>query len=416
MRETEKQIDWLPEIPANWKLQRVKYLFKERTEKGYPNEYLLVATQSQGVIKRMNYEGGSVTAQKDLHLLKLVEEGDFVISLRSFQGGIEYAYARGIISPAYTIMQPKVDIHNQYFRFLFKSKYFIDSLATYVTGIREGQNIDYAKFRMSFLPLPPKGEQIAIAEVLQDKTIGIGKFVSLRQKTVNLVLEMIFKIVLNGKSTINDSISWSEGFPEHWERKRAKYIFREITQTNQPELELLAVTQDRGVLPKAQCEENFVTPSDQGRKSQKVVPVNSFIISLRSFQGGIELSSFEGIVSPAYNVFMLNKDYDSDVLRIYYKYLFKSGPFIQLLNTIITGIRDGQNIPFKEFSNLTLPIPDKETLTRIKKLDSIINDLKNAVRIEIDKMDSFHNSLINHFVSGEAQNLILAKSNSHGKV
>ncbi|CEO88533.1 hypothetical protein SSCH_2010001 [Syntrophaceticus schinkii] len=67
----------------------------------------------------------TVVAQKDLHLLKLVKKGDFVISLRSFQGGIEYAYYQGIISPAYTIMIPKSEIASWLFLNIWvKSKLF----------------------------------------------------------------------------------------------------------------------------------------------------------------------------------------------------------------------------------------------------------------------------------------------------
>ena len=134
---------WLDRIPRHWKLKKIKHLFKERTEKGYPDEPLLAATQAKGVVPKSMYENRTVTAEKDLHLLKLVEVGDFVISLRSFQGGIEYAYYRGIISPAYTIMVPNEAVNRGYFRYLAKSQPFLELLGFCVTGIREGQNIDY---------------------------------------------------------------------------------------------------------------------------------------------------------------------------------------------------------------------------------------------------------------------------------
>ena len=83
---------------------------------------MLAATQNHGVIPKNLYGARTVEAQKDLHLLKLVRVGDFVISLRSFQGGIEYAYYQGIISPAYTIMIPdSCLIDSGYFRYLAKS-------------------------------------------------------------------------------------------------------------------------------------------------------------------------------------------------------------------------------------------------------------------------------------------------------
>lgn len=85
-----------------------------------------------GVVPKDVYGNRTVEAQKNLHLLKLVKAGDFVISLRSFQGGIEYAYYQGIISPAYTIMEPKEEINPGYFRHLAKSRLFIDRSTTNV--------------------------------------------------------------------------------------------------------------------------------------------------------------------------------------------------------------------------------------------------------------------------------------------
>lgn len=108
-------------VPKHWELKKIKRLFMERVDKGYPEEPLLAATQTKGVVPKKMYENRTVTAEKDLHLLKLVKVGDFVISLRSFQGGIEYAYYQGIISPAYTIIVPNTEINRGYFRHLAKS-------------------------------------------------------------------------------------------------------------------------------------------------------------------------------------------------------------------------------------------------------------------------------------------------------
>ena len=126
--ESYKPIEelWLTQIPASWEDIKIKFLFSERSEKGYPDEPLLVASQNMGVVPKGVYGNRTVEATKDLHLLKLVKVGDFVISLRSFQGGIEYAYYQGIISPAYTIMVPKPKIESGYFRYLAKSRLFIE--------------------------------------------------------------------------------------------------------------------------------------------------------------------------------------------------------------------------------------------------------------------------------------------------
>lgn len=165
--EKYKDIDeiWIHDVPAHWEMIKIKRLFVERNEKGYSDEPLLAATQNLGVVPKAVYGQRTVEATKDLESLKLVKKGDFVISLRSFQGGIELAYYQGIISPAYTIMVPK-GITPQYFKHLAKSSVFIELLKQCVTGIREGQNIDYSKLQGVRIPVPPVDEQLKIAAYL----------------------------------------------------------------------------------------------------------------------------------------------------------------------------------------------------------------------------------------------------------
>ena len=136
----DSDVAWIGEIPEHWDTIKMKYLFSERSEKGFPDEPILCSTQKYGVIPQSMYENRVVVVNKGLEGLKLVEHGDFVISLRSFQGGIEYAHYRGIISAAYTILKLVMadKLNEDYVRFLFKSIPFIGLLQTCVTGIREG--------------------------------------------------------------------------------------------------------------------------------------------------------------------------------------------------------------------------------------------------------------------------------------
>lgn len=145
-------------IPAHWDEIQFKYCFDEINDTGHPDEEMLCATQNKGVIPQSLYDGSVVTVTKGFENLKLVKKGDFVISLRSFQGGIEYAYYRGIISAAYTILHPIDEDYTEYFKYLFKSSVFINVLKTCVTGIREGQNINYNILGNKYIPIPPKDE------------------------------------------------------------------------------------------------------------------------------------------------------------------------------------------------------------------------------------------------------------------
>ena len=180
---------WLASIPEHWDSRKIKYVFSERVEKGYPDEPLLVASQNMGVVPKDVYGNRTVEVTKDFHSLKLVRIGDFVISLRSFQGGLEYAYYQGIISPAYTIMIPNERIIGGYFRFLAKSRLFIELLQMCVTGIREGQNIDYSKLKNHLIPIPPRDEQDQIVRYLDWKVSRINKLINAKRRQIVLLQE-----------------------------------------------------------------------------------------------------------------------------------------------------------------------------------------------------------------------------------
>lgn len=165
-------------IPEHWEERKMKYCFTERSEKNHPNEPMLCATQSQGVIPQSLYQNRVVVVNKGFEGLKFVRVGDFVISLRSFEGGIEYAYYQGIISAAYTILTPTNANYAEYYKLLFKCHPFIQVLQTCVTGIREGQNINYQMLGRKFIPVPPLSEQQAIVAYINNKTAKITSLIT----------------------------------------------------------------------------------------------------------------------------------------------------------------------------------------------------------------------------------------------
>jgi len=98
---------------------------------------------------------------------KLIKKGDFAISLRSFQGGIEYSEYQGIISPAYTVLRPSLKIHDEFYRHFFKSYLFIEKyLSIAVIGIRDGKQISIPDVMTIKIPYPPMDEQKQIASNL----------------------------------------------------------------------------------------------------------------------------------------------------------------------------------------------------------------------------------------------------------
>lgn len=153
-------------IPEDWHVLKGENLFVRKSKRNFCHEELLSVTQDRGVIPRSMLDGKVTMPNGDRNSFKLVEPGDYVISLRSFQGGLEYSAYRGIVSPAYTILAPKKPICNEYYKQLFKSYVFVGRLAVAVIGIRDGKQISYDDFSYMELPYPGVKEQEKIASVL----------------------------------------------------------------------------------------------------------------------------------------------------------------------------------------------------------------------------------------------------------
>ena len=391
-------LPWLPRIPEHWDVLKIKYAFKERVEKGYPTEPLLAATQNHGVIPKSLYETRTVTAQKDLHLLKLVRIGDFVISLRSFQGGIEYAYYQGIISPAYTVMIPdSPKLNPQFFKYLAKSKTMIKLLQTCVTGIREGQNIDYETLKRNSIPIPSLAEQEQIVRYLNSMTAKINKLIRAKKKQIKTKRELLELYLFSEKGDKTLLGQWDSSFPATWKKQKASRIFCERNAKGFKDKLLLAVTQNLGVVYKKDCSQRFVQPRDVA--TQKLVCPYDFVISLRAFQGGIEISFVEGVVSPAYSVFYMREE--SILLETYFQYLFKSPYFVNYLNSLVCDIRDGKKISFDDFEDTELPIPPQSHLVMIKRLADELDILNKRLNDLTTLLQEYKTSLISSVVTGQ---------------
>ena len=253
-RESAKRsgADWLGEVPADWAVKKMKYLFRDHSQKGRPNADLLSVTQDQGVVPRSWVENRMVMPSGALKTFKFIEKGDFAISLRSFEGGLEYCHHDGIISPAYTVLKAwHSNLAPGYYRYLFKSNAFISELQTSVVGIREGKNISFPELSHSLMPIPPVAEQVAIANFLDEKCAKVDEAVRIKEEQIALLRErrqiLIQEAVtrgLNPDAPMKDSgIDWIGEIPEQWEVKR---FTKEVCVQEGPGI-MAADFQDKGV-------------------------------------------------------------------------------------------------------------------------------------------------------------------------
>ena len=228
-------VEWLGEVPSHWEVENSKRVFSYRKDKAEKTDEQLTSSQKYGVIPQnlfMDLEGRRVTVVEfNYEILKHVEKGDFVISMRSFQGGIEYCNYTGCVSSAYVTLIPTSKVHSQYYRFLLKSGRYIEALQSTSNLVRDGQALRYENFCMVPLIVPPLSEQQKIAQFLDDKTAKIDQAVDLAEKQIALLKEhkqiLIQNAVtrgLNPDVPLKDSgVEWIGQVPEHWEVKQLKF-------------------------------------------------------------------------------------------------------------------------------------------------------------------------------------------------
>ena len=152
----------------SWEQRKAKELFNSTADKGYPELPVLSATQDRGMIRRDENSINVFHDKKNELGYKRVLPGQFVIHLRSFQGGFAHSAIEGITSPAYTIFgfsEPEKH-DSEYWKYVFTSKEFIRRLETVTYGIRDGRSISYDEFLTLDFVYPSKTEQTAIARYL----------------------------------------------------------------------------------------------------------------------------------------------------------------------------------------------------------------------------------------------------------
>ena len=146
-----------------------------------------------------------VLADKGLENWKHVEPNDFIISLRSFQGGLEISYIPGCITWHYIVLKPKVGVEPEYFKWLFKSPRYIQALQRTANFIRDGQDLRFSNFVQVPLPLIPMDEQKEIAEYLNKETARIDSIIADITEQIEKLKEYrqsVISEVVTGKVTV----------------------------------------------------------------------------------------------------------------------------------------------------------------------------------------------------------------------
>lgn len=411
---------WVGTIPTTWEMRKGKYLLVQRSTKGNTIALqLLSPTQRFGVIPQEMYEeltgmnAVKLNENVDLSLMKTIHQGDFCISLRSFQGGFEYSEYEGVVSPAYQVFYPIVSIADGYYKYLFKDIGFIEKMNSYTMTLRDGKNIAFADFGNTYIPYPPLSEQKRIADFLDGKCAEIDALVAdiqsqidtLEQYKRSVITETVTK-GLNPDAQMKDSgIEWVGMIPAHWPVHPVYTYFGERKNKNRfgTEDNLLSLSYGRvirkdintsdGLLPESFNTYNIVEAGDI------IIRPTDLQNDKRSLRTG--LVKEHGIITSAYIDLCPIKRVDSR----YFHFLLHAYDVMKVFYNMGNGVRQGLN--YSEFAKLMVIEPQYEEQiaiadfldTKVAEVDSIIDQKKEQLTV----LENYKKSLIYEYVTGKKE-------------
>lgn len=408
-------VDWLGEVPKHWQVIPSKFYFLERGEKAEADDRQLTASQKYGIVYQDDYmadKGRVMTVIKNPEILKKVKPLDFVISMRSFQGGLELSYKEGSISSAYVMLKPNLNyIDTEFFKYLFKTTRYIQALQSTSNLIRDGQALRFNNFSQIKLILPPIKEQNQIADFLDNETAKIDNLIAKQEQLIVLLEEQRKSVIshavtkgLDPNAPMKDNgVEWLGEVPSHWQDYSYQHLFKKKEIINQTQEQLLSVYLDRGVIPYAEGGGLVHKPADSLEKYQ-LVDIDDFVMNnQQAWRGSVGISAYRGIVSPAYLIFSINKDLASSK---FLKYLLKDKSIVEqfMLASMSVGTIQRQ-IKWHLLKNLHINLPpineqnqiaqflDKETA----KIDGLIQKQQEL----ITQLKEYRTSVISHAVTGK---------------
>ncbi len=187
-----------------------------------------------------------------------------------------------------------------------------------------------------------------------------------------------------------------KGFTNDWEQRKLGEVFQEYSEKNHPELPALTIIQGGGTVLREESERKLQYDKSS-LAGYKMVREDDFIVHLRSFEGGLEKSNHNGLISPAYHTFH-GDEVDS---RFYYPY-FRSYEFIKhKLVPHVYGIRDGRSIDIDGMKTIEIPWTlyeeQKKIGDYIESLDTLITLHRRAYYNKKGGLTNVHNDNQQHY-------------------
>lgn len=420
MREMKDSgIEWIGEIPKEWKIDKIKYHLKRNEPKNHGNAIVLSVYRDYGVIPKDSRDDNHNVTSEDTSKYKYVKKGQLVINkMKAWQGSLAVSDYNGIVSPAYFIYDFTDEEYNhKYFHYLVRSCYK-EEFKRISGGIREGQwDLSPEAFANTLALLPPLVEQKYIANYLDIQCAEIDATAEDIQKEISLLEEYKKSVIteavtkgLNPDAEMKDSgIEWIGEVPKHWGTIRIGNAFSIRNERNylpMEQVQLLSLYSGKGVFPTG--EEGTTNRGNHAQTvaDYKIVKKNDIVVNIiLAWMGSLGISNYNGVVSPAYDVYIPNEE---KVVPHYYHYVFRTSGIANECYRYGRGIMMMRWRTYSsEFKRIHVPFPPLEEQQQIadfldskcSEIDAIIADKKRQRGI----LAEYKKSLIYEYVTGKKE-------------
>lgn len=412
-------IEWIGEIPEGWRTINPKALFTQRKDKAQKGERQLTSSQQYGILYQDDYMEltGSkvVTVEKDFDILKHVEAGDFVISMRSFQGGLEYSTKSGAISSAYIMLVPNLElVYPRFYRWLLKSSVYIDALQRTTNMVRDGQAMRYSNFAQVRLFTLPLDEQKSRADFLDLECSSIDKILFKTRSSIEeykklkqaVITQAVTKGVRGEREMKDSGVEWIGEIPKEWD------ILNLVAHTS-----MLTPMRDRpenldGPIPWIRIEDfdgKYISSSKASlgvsketvrSMNLKIYPVGTILCTSSCIMGKCAIVSRE-LVS---NQRFIGIIPDQNTCENFLYYLMLSNS--ERMNYLATGALQA-NLSRSSFEHLKVQFPSYQEQkeisdyldTKCAEIDKLIAKKEQLVK----ELESYKKSLIYEVVTGKRE-------------
>jgi len=418
------QYDYVAEVPQGWKLLPNIAIFEERIERGFIDEELLSVTIGRGVIRQTDVDIKKDSSNEDKSKYKLIKVGDIAYNrMRMWQGALGYSDYRGITSPAYVILKPKMKINQRFFHYMFRTRFYTNYSKRFSYGIVDDQlSLRYVDFKRMYTIVPTLETQNEIVTYLDRKTKKTREFIQRKKRLIELLEEekknLIDTAYIQGldpnteyQSTGKD---WITEIPEGWTLLPLKYLTRVISKGTTPSTEGQGMTDEGIRYIKAEnifyselvdTPAFFINENTHKILSRSQLKENDILFVIAGATIGkvamVSSSKLPANTNQAVSFIRLKKKIDVE-----YCFYWLQSSFVHTI-TWLTAVQSAQpNLAMEDLGNILIPIPNNDEeknqivayiIDEHKKLNALITSANS----EIEKAKEFEESLITQVVTGQ---------------